>query len=146
MNAMHNFFNGIVFLFQEICRFTGLKYSELNILVYLLCIPFSWAVIVAAKSRKYLFLPVLHFFITAGYLYFGEMLSGFSRELYDRHIDFLEYLGKNTFDGYIVWSLLAGIVFPVGMYGALMLAKKPVWFYVCFLLGLMGYEVYVWMR
>ena len=142
MNAL---FDSIVQLFQYICKLTGLQYSELNILVYCLLIPLSWAVIVVFRHRKYLLLLALHIVSVYCYVSFRGELNIWSRQFYAKNVAYLEFFGKNTPQGYVYISLVIGLLVPFLMYGLLFFANKTrlLWIYVCFVIALLAYQLFV---
>lgn len=142
MNAL---FDSIVTLFQYICKLTGLQYSELNILVYCLLIPLTWAVIVAIRNRKHIMLPALHIITTYFYLSFRGELNIWSRQFYAKNVAYLELFGKNTPQAYINVSLVIGVLVPIVMYGLLFFVPKTkvTWIYVFFMAALIAYQSFV---
>lgn len=142
MNAL---FDSIVQLFQYICKLTGLQYSELNILVYCLLIPLSWAVIVVFRHRKYLLLLALHIVSVYFYLSFRGELNIWSRQFYAKNVAYLEFFGKNTPQGYVYISLVIGLLVPFLMYGLLLFAPKTriTWIYLSFIMALTAYQLFI---
>ncbi len=143
---MNSVFQLIVQLFEAICRFTGLRYAELNILCYCLLLPFTWAVIVAFRHRKHLLLPVLHLISLYLYLSLRGELNIMSRRLYERNVAWLEYFGNRSPQGYIYISLIIGVLAPIIMYGLLLFLPKSkiAGIYVIYMFSLIIYQFFVW--
>lgn len=144
---MNGLFDAIVTLFEYICQLTGLRYAELNILVYCLLIPLTWAMIVAFRNRKHLMLPVLHIISIYFFLSFRGELNIESRRLYEKNVVWLEFFGKNMSEGYVYISLIIGLLVPILMYALLLfLPKQKIgWIYFFFLIGLGAYQAFVYL-
>lgn len=142
---MNEFFDSIVLLFETICKVTGLRYAELNILVYCLVIPFTWALLAYFRNRKLWVLPLLHFLTISVYLLTKRQFVHQSLYLYDKNIRALENLAKHQEQGYIYLSLLLGVAIPITLYGLLGFVPKKwiVWVYLFFILALGIYEIWV---
>lgn len=142
---MNTLFDTIVLLFETICKVTGLRYAELNILAYCLGIPFSWALFAYIRNRKLWILPLLHFFTICLYLFERKQFVNQSLYFYDKNIATLEDLAKQKDQGYIYLSLLLGVVIPITLYSFLGFVPKKwlVGSYLIFMLSLCIYEIWV---
>ncbi len=142
---MNLLFDSIVELFQYLCKLTGLRYAELNILVYCLLIPLTWVVIVVVRKQKHLLLLAMHIISVYLYLSFRGELNIWSQQFYAKNLTYLAFFGKNTPQGYINVSLIIGLLVPVFMYGLLLFAKKTMilWIYLFFLIALIAYQVFI---
>lgn len=145
---MESFFNAIVDFLLAVCHRTGLSYPEVNILIYCGLIPGSWALLLMARRRRFWWLLLLHFAAMFSYWQARHCCEGFSRRFYDANIAALEYWAGVTGMGYIGVSLLAGVFFPVLIYGSLMAVPKR-WLtavYAALLLGNLAYYGWVLMH
>lgn len=142
---MNTLFDSIVLLFEAICKATGLRYAELNIVAYCLVIPFTWALLAYIRNRKLWILPILHFFTICIYLLERKQFVHQSIYFYDKNISALENLAKHREQGYIYLSLLIGVAIPITLYAFLgFVPKKWVgWVYLIFMLALCRYEMWV---
>ena len=119
---MSQLFYAIVALFRLVCRFTGLSYAELNILVYCVLVPMGWFLVVVWR-RKSLWPWLLGqveglmglLILTRGHL--GPP----GQRFYDYNIAVLERLGHATGGGYLAVSLLMGVLMPAMSVGLLLL-------------------------
>ena len=110
---MSQLFYAIVALFRLVCRFTGLSYAELNILVYCALVPIGWFMIVVWR-RKSLWpwlLGQLGVLLALLILRRGH-LGPLGQRFYDYNIAVLEKLGHATGGGYLAVSLLMGVMIP----------------------------------
>lgn len=142
---MNGLFDAVVLLFETICKVTGLRYAELNILAYCLGIPFTWALLAYIRNRKLWILPILHFFAIGVYLLERKQFVHQSLYFYDKNISALENLAKHQEQGYIYLSLLIGVAIPITLYAFLGFVPKKwvVWVYLIFMVSLCIYEVWV---
>jgi hypothetical protein len=121
MNAL---FDDIVRLFQAICRQTGLRYTELNILVYCLLVPASWYLIVWFRRRKGLPLLLAHLALPVFYYLGKTPLAPASDAFYQVNIRALEWIGKAGGMGYVGISLVMGVGIPGLVYTILLWSPK----------------------
>ena len=143
MNAL---FNAIVDLLRFVCRHTGLTYAEINILLYCGLVPATWALLLWRRRRNLWWVPAIHLFAIVGYLRARPWLSGFSDRFYDVNISALQYLANVSGFGYVGISILAGVVFPAGLYAALWSVPRR-WLpalYVALIVGNLAYYTWVW--
>ena len=143
VKAFGALFDALVVLFMSVSRLTGLSYAELNILVYCGLVPLSWLALVVWRQPRYKWL------LLAG----GAALLALALRLrqpgstgqgfYDYNIRVLELLGRATGLGYVLMSLLMGVLVP-GVAAALLLLVPRRWalaLWVGFGLLLLGYFV-----
>lgn len=111
MRTLFNLVYDILMFFSEI---TGFSYKEVNIIIWYLLIPFSWAYLLDKIINKHYFKLGMTFVIITT-LIFIENFSRFCNWLFDLSADFLRSfnaLGSN----YTVSSVLICIFIPLGMY------------------------------
>ena len=142
---MSQLFYAIVALFRLICRLTGLSYAELNIMVYCALVPLGWLLIVVWR-RKSLWpwllgqVGVLLALLIVRRGHLG--LPG--QRFYDYNIVVLEKLGHATGGGYLVVSLLMGVLIPViSMVLLLTVPRRALVGMYLFFIG--GLVTYFWM-
>lgn len=142
MNAL---FDSIVDLLLAICRHTGLSYPEINILIYCGIIPATWAAILCLRQRRFWWVLALHGCFMVYYLQMRSSYSGFSTRFYDANIAALEWGASASGLGYIGISLLTGVVFPLIIYGLLLIPPRR-WtglVYAALILGNTAYYYWV---
>ena len=110
---MSQLFYAIVTLFRLVCRLTGLSYAELNILVYCALVPMGWLLIVVWRRKNLWPLLLGQFGVLLALLRWRAYLSPFGQRFYAYNIAVLEKLGHATGGGYLVVSLLMGVLIPV---------------------------------
>lgn len=108
----------IVWLFKAICHRTGLTYEGLNVIVYCVLIPYSWAVIAAIRLRRWLFLLTATSLL-AVLIPWLQTQQAFVKTFYDRQISFLYWMAALEESRYIHISVVIGIAMPVLLYGGL---------------------------
>ena len=137
-------FNAIVEALQAICAATGLRYSEINILIYCGFIPATWFGIVYLRRRRWLWLLVLHLLVPAVYFFEKRPLAWVSENFYNANIRALEQLGEATGWGYVGISVVVGVLVPVLIYLALCFVPKR-WLLGCYVVLIVGNLVwYFW--
>ncbi len=137
-------FNAIVEWLQGICATTGLRYSEINILIYCGFIPATWFGIVYLRRRRWFWLLALHLLLPTIYYFEKRPLAKVSENFYAANIRALEELGKTTGLGYIGISLVIGVVVPILIYLILFCFPKR-WILGCYGLMMIGNLVwYYW--
>lgn len=144
---MNFLFEAVYQAFLYICKATGLHYCELNILVYCLLIPFSWAFLVFLRNKKMLIFPLLHFVGIMAYLLEKKTIFAYSKSFYDKNIHFLEQLASQKESAYIEISVIIGIFIPITFYAGLWFIPKRylLAFYALLMSGLLSYEGYVYL-
>ena len=142
---MNKLFYDIVKLFKWICTQTGLTYEELNILVYCMLVPLSWFLIAFLRTRKYWIVLFINILAIVLFGFYRKQFPTFSNTFYNKNIQFLELLGGKTLQGYIVVSLIIGLVSPFLMYLFLFMIRKKYLSYLIFsyLVGLCAYFGFV---
>lgn len=121
---MQQFFNAIVHLFEAVCRHSGLRYAELNILVYCLLLPAFWCGIVWLRTRNLGWLLLVFFALILVYVFEKGRIATFSISFYRQNIAALEYLGAYTKWGYVSISLFLGVLVPLLLSAILALFPK----------------------
>ncbi len=109
---MQQFFNAIVHLLEAVCRYSGFRYSEINILIYCLLVPALWCGIVWYRSRKSGWLLLFFLALSIFYVWEKHRFLQFSINFYNKNIVALEKLGEGTGLGYVGISLLIGVIIP----------------------------------
>jgi len=134
-------FDSIVDLLLTICHKTGLTYAEINILIYCGIIPASWAAILYLRQRRFWWVLVLHGCLMLYYVQTRQSFSGFSRRFYDANIAALEWGAGASGLGYIGISLLTGVLFPLLIFGILLIPPKrwAGYIYLALIAGNMAY-------
>ena len=117
-------FYAIVHLLNAVCRFTGLRYVEINILIYTFLIPATWWAVVWLRLRRYHAWWLAHLAPTAFYLFEKERLAEMSDLFYEKNTAALLHLGGGGDVGYIRVSVLVGVLVPVAIYLLLWLSPK----------------------
>ena len=135
-------FYAIVTLFRLVCRFTGLSYAELNILVYCALVPMGWLLLVVWR-RKSLWpwlLGQVGVLLAVLIVRRGHMGTSGQR-FYDYNIAVLEKLGHATGGGYLAVALLMGVFIPaVSMVLLLSVPRRAlVGMYLFFIAALVTY-------
>ena len=113
----------IVWLFKAICHSTGLTYEALNVIVYCVLIPYSWAVIAAIRLRRWLFLLIATSLLAVVVVWLQSQ-QAFVKTFYDRQISFLYWMVSLDESRYIHISLVIGIAVPVLLYGFLIFVPR----------------------
>lgn len=141
MNAL---FDAIVQALYYVCDKSGLSYPEINILIYCLLIPASWMLIVWLRSKRGALALMIHLLLPVLYYFERQHFISFSRQFYSSNISALEWLGEKYKTGYVGVSLVAGVLFPVLMYGLLFVMPKRylLWVYSSFIV--MNAIYYTW--
>lgn len=144
---MNDIFYNIVKLFQWICTQTGLTYQELNIAVYCFLIPLSWIIVGIFRRQKYFLMLIINLLLLALFLFYRQKFAAISNTFYNQNIKFLEILGGQTLQGYIIVSLIIGLLVPLVMYIALFAIRKRYFNYlvISYFLGLTSYFVLVFL-
>ena len=117
-------FNAIVHLLNAVCRVTGLRYVEINILIYTFLIPTTWWAMVWLRLRRFHAWWLVHLVPAAFYLAEKERLAQMSDLFYEKNTAALLCLGGGSDAGYIRVSVLVGVLIPAVIYGLLWLAPK----------------------
>lgn len=140
------FFWHIVFLFNAVCHRTGLTYEALNVLIYCVLIPFSWAIIAAIRLRSWLFLLTATSLFAVAVVWLQSQ-QAFVKTFYDRQISFLYWMVSLDESRYIHISLLIGIAVPVLLYGFSIFVPRRALLPACLLLnlGLAAYLTIGWL-
>ena len=105
-------FDAIVEALLARCAATGLKYSEINILIYCGFLPATWFGIVYLRQRRWLWWLAVHVIVPTVYYVERAAWTEWSGKFYTANIQALEQLGKTTGWGYVGISLVVGIVVP----------------------------------
>jgi hypothetical protein len=136
----------IVWLFKAICHSTGLTYEALNVIVYCVLIPYSWAVLSATRLRRWLFL-ITATSLLAVVVVWLQSQQAFVKTFYDRQISFLYWMVSLDESRYIHISLVIGIAVPVLLYGFLIFVPRRALLPACVLmyLGLAAYLTTGWL-
>ena len=114
---MEALFWDIVDILNRICKSTGLSYASINILIYTLLAPASWALILSFRKRKYAWLLGLHGLSVAWFLLNHQIVKSSSQQFYDANIKALELMGHQYPDlGYIGVSIVAGVIMPIALW------------------------------
>jgi hypothetical protein len=142
---MQDFFKAIVELFEIVCRYTGFRYAELNILIYCLLVPGFWCSIVWYRNRQLAWLLILFVAGTVFYVFEKQNYLPFSLHFYHQNISALENLGATTGLGSVGISLLIGVLVPLFFSLALLFIRKQILssIYLCYLAINLGYFCWV---
>jgi len=138
---MAEIFNAVVDLFDYLSDRMGLPYHELNILIYTFLMPATWWAIVWLRMRRLLGVALFHLAVP---LFHYVQTAQHSLRFYNANVAALLYLGGNTEEGYIEVSIVAGIVFPVLIYAALLLVPVRWLVQLYFALILTNMAWYAW--
>lgn len=138
---MTELFNTVVDLFNYLSVKIGLPYHELNILIYTFLMPATWWAIVWLRMRRLLGVALFHLTVP---LFHYAQTAQHSLRFYNANVAALLYLGGSTEDGYIEVSIVAGIVFPVLIYAALLLVPVRWLVQLYFALILINMAWYAW--
>lgn len=106
---------------------TGFSYKEINIIIWFMIIPISWAILVDKIRNIHYFKTLTILFITI-VLIFIKDFSEFSNWLFDKSADFLR--GFDSFGmNYTIASVVICVFIPILIYGVLIkkvyFNKKP---------------------
>ena len=108
-------FDWIGEIFKAVCQYTGLKYSELNVLVYCIAIPFSWVFIMILRQGLTIFNVMVSITILTGggmYIYKRALMSERTVSFYECNIKYLNIMASNLNLSYVIISLIIGVIFP----------------------------------
>lgn len=139
-------FYAIVHLLNAVCRVTGLRYVEINILLYTFLIPATWWAVVWFRLRRFHVVWLAHLVPAALYIFEKERLAQVSDLFYEKNTAALLHLGGGGDVGYIRASLLVGVMIPTAIYLLLWLTPKR-WLlamYCGLLVGNLLWYVWAW--
>jgi len=141
---LNDLFYAIVHLLNAVCRVTGLRYTEINILIYTFLIPATWWAVTWLRLRRYHVLWLAHIAPTVFYFLEKERLARLSDLFYEKNTAALLHLGGGGDVGYIRVSVLVGVLIPAVIYLLLWLAPKR-WLMPLYCALLVGNAAwYVW--
>ena len=95
-------------------RVTGFSYKEINIIVWFLLIPMSWAFLID-KIYKFNYIKIISIITIAITLLFIKDFTLFSNWLFDISADFLrsfDFIGSN----YVMSSVIICVLIPIVIY------------------------------
>ncbi len=141
---MEPLFNAIVELLEAVCRRTGLNYFEINILIYTFFIPASWWAIVWFRLKKWGWLGFFHLFPMLIYLTERQHFKIFSENFYRKNTEVLLNLGGGTSGGYILISILIGVILPLIFYGLLFFGREKWLFGIYLFFLILNFGWYFW--
>ena len=98
-------------------RVTSFSYKEINIIVWFLLIPLSWAFLID-KIYKFNYIKIISIITIAITLLFIKDFTLFSNWLFDISADFLrsfDFIGSN----YVMSSVIICVLIPIVIYFAL---------------------------
>lgn len=114
---MNEIFHFVYETLKYISQITGFSYKEVNIIVWFIFIPFTWAFLIDKIKRSNIFKILLSAIIIGALLTIRDF-TDFSNSLFDKSADFLKsfsFLGMN----YIVSSVVICVFIPILIYGIL---------------------------
>ena len=124
LNLFADLFDALVVLFTSGSQWLGLSYAELNSIVYCGLVPLGWLGLVVVRQPRYKWLllagTVALVVLTLALRRPGSTGQGF----YNHNIRVLELLGRATGLGYVLVSLLMGVLIPAVAAGLLLLAPR----------------------
>lgn len=117
-------FDALVVLFMSVSRGLGLSYAELNILVYCGLVPLGWLGLVVLRQRRYKWLLLAGTLALVGFAWLLRQPGSTGQGFYNYNIRLLELLGRTTGLGYVLVSLLMGVLIPAVAAGLLLLVPR----------------------
>ncbi len=142
---MEAFFGDIVATLNAICKRTGLSYAAINILIYTILAPSTWALVLSLRQRKYTWLLIIHSVCGAWFILNHQKIQTYSQRFYDANIIALEQMGYQYPNlGYIGVSIIAGVVMPIILLILLFLIPIRYALKTYILLILLNISYYVW--
>lgn len=105
-------------LLHQIGKVFNLTYNEINIIVYYLIIPLSWAIMIDILIG----IPITTALLTVGWIYIFIVKRNCFRQwcdwAFDKSVDFLNYFNK--FKGnYVLNSVVICVLIPILIYALL---------------------------
>jgi len=96
---------------------TGFSYKEINIIIWFIIIPLSWAILIDKIRNKHYLKTLTILFITITLIFIKDF-SKFSNWLFDKSADFLR--GFDSFGmNYTIASVVICVFIPILIYGVL---------------------------
>ncbi len=95
-------------------KFTGLSYEEINIIIWFILIPLSWAILLDTIFKKHYFKICFLTIIIVSLLYIDNFKI-FSNTLFDQSVNFLNlfnHFGSN----YVASSVIICVLIPLLIY------------------------------
>ncbi|WP_139255027.1 hypothetical protein [Hymenobacter psychrophilus] len=117
-------FDALVELFMSVSRLLGLSYAELNIVVYCGLVPLGWLALVVLRQPRYKWLLLAGTLALAALTLVLRQPGSTGQSFYNYNIRVLELLGRATGLGYLLVSLLMGVLIPAGAAGLLLLVPR----------------------
>lgn len=124
-------FDALVVLFMSASRLLGLSYAELNIVVYCGLVPLGWLALVVLRQPRCKWLLLAGTLALAALTLALRQPGSTGQGFYNYNIRVLELLGRLTGLGYLLVSLLMGVLIPAVAAGLLLLVPRrwalPLW-------------------
>ncbi|NVO85837.1 hypothetical protein [Hymenobacter terrestris] len=136
-------FDALVVLFISGSQLLSLGYAELNIVVYCGLVPLGWLGLVALRQPRYKWLLLAGTVALVALALLLREPGSTGQGFYNYNIRVLELLGRVTGLGYVLVSLLMGVLIPGGAAGLLLLVPRrwALLTWVTLLALLLGYFV-----
>jgi len=104
----------VYYFLMFLSRVTGFSYKEVNIIIWFIIIPFSWAYLVDKIIKKHIFKSVILLAMLM-LLFFIDSFSNFCNWLFDASADFLRSFDKFG-SNYTNTSVIICIFIPIVVY------------------------------